>query len=461
MTRGLFALAIANVLLVTWVPAAAGGQSATSGTSFSADLTTVPAEPVARQWTMIEVTVTGTLEGERVLVSEAKGVATINESGEAARAYPLTASEQDPIFRVEVVFPRPGTYSLTTEVTPAGRSAAIQTTFRVRVADQSLPPRDQPLLVVVSAGARQVSLLDPIENRTVASVAVPEAPACTFYEEHGQALWLVFAGSGSQESAPFAEVLDLGDLGVRERVPLPFLPAALVADAGRVFLADEQRNCVTWLERSHPGETVTVEVGPGPRALALLADGNLLCVANADLRDEDPYDSLSVIDLAKKEEIVRLPVGKHPLALLEVPGIHRLCVCAAGDNRVTIVDTQSWRLVSGVDSADWPMALAWAGGERARFLCRNHRSVGALDLTTNTVGALLALPATPDHLATDRRPGGSVYVACADANLVVSLPSSGKGEMKTHFAGERPVAVYYRQAAGDPAQRLHDGRERP
>jgi len=464
MTRCLLALSIANVLLVTGVPAAVGGQSAVSGTSFSADLVTVPAEPVARQWTTIEVTVTGTVNGERVLVSEAQAVATISEGGEATQVYPLTAEEQDPLFRAEVVFPRPGTYLLRAEVTPAGRSAAIQTTFRVRVVEQSLPPRDQPLLVVVCAGARQVSLLDPVVGQTVASVAVPEPPACTFYDEQAQVLWLAFAGSGADEgAAPFAEALDLGDLSVRERVSLPFLPVSLVADATRLFLTDEQRNRVTWVDRSRPEETVTVEVGPGPRALALLSGGNLLCVGNADLRNEDPYDSLSVIDLTKREEIIRLPVGTHPLALLELPGADRLCVCAAGDNRVAVVDTQSWRCVSSVDTGGWPMALAWAGGDRAKLLCRNDRAVATLELSTNTAGALLPLPATPDHLAVDRRPDGSAYVACADASLIVSLPNSGKGEMKTYFAGKHPVAVYYRQAAAGPAGPLplHDGKERP
>lgn len=430
-------------LLAGWLVSGTGpgGLCAQNKPMYGADLETAPARPVARQWTELRLTAYRKSEGRRTPLPHAVVTATVRRLGGAARRYELRGGGREAVFTARIVFPQAGSYSVTCEMSPRGRDRPFATTVLVRVADSKLPPPEQGAVVVLTSRSEEVLVVDPGTLKVVGKVATAGEPLCACFDPRAGRLWLVVRGDGDPP-VPTAVAYAAGDLTEQFRLSLPFLPAGIAAAGDRLFLADEKRDRVAWVDRGDSGPVTSVPVGPGPRRLLFLPDRRLLCVADADLADRDPYDSVSVVDVAKQEETVRLPVGRHPEVLALSADGSTLFVGSPSVDRVTAIDTQTWRISAVRSVPGGPVSLvALDQTHSVLALCRRKKAACRVDFTDPREIALLPLPAAPAQAA---RSDGSVFVCCPEAHLLLRFPVTGRGAVETRGVSSGPTAVFWR-----------------
>ena len=91
--------------------------------------------------------------------------------------------------------------------------------------------------------------------------------------------------------------------------------------------------------------------GSGNSLLDISADGKLLACTNRD------SGTVTIVDLAKREKIHEVPVGKHPEGVSFLGQSHELAVAVYADDRVTIVDGDAGKVARLVDVFDEPYGV--------------------------------------------------------------------------------------------------------
>jgi YVTN family beta-propeller protein len=114
---------------------------------------------------------------------------------------------------------------------------------------------------------------------------------------------------------------------------------------------------------------VIVALGAGPPASAagnsligLSADGSLLACANRDA------GTVTVIDVARRQKLREVRVGKHPECVAFLGGSHRLAVAVHGDDRVAVVDADAGAVAGTVEVFDEPYGVAATPDGRTLFV---------------------------------------------------------------------------------------------
>lgn len=190
---------------------------------------------------------------------------------------------------------------------------------------------------------------------------------------------------------------------------------------------------------------VSVEVGSGPSAVALSADGKTAYVTNAD------GNSLSVIDTATRRVTATISdVGNYPLAVVVSPDGETVYVAGGYDDRVAVIDTETASVVKTIQIGVVPgftalSALALSpSGQRLYVADFDGDNVAVIDTDTYSVVARLALPSGSAPGGLTFAPNGSrLYVANTGTDTV-SVIDTAAGEIVGQVilpAGTSPTAV--------------------
>ncbi len=137
-----------------------------------------------------------------------------------------------------------------------------------------------------------------------------------------------------QEMRPYLAVLDPVTLAVRERIPAPADPAAILADpqSGKLYVISVYGNLTAVYDGATHQQAAAIPVGNAPRYAALDAQAGRLYVAN----QED--DSISVIDLASNTVAATIPLMLR-LKSMDVDPINgRLYVAIGSADQVAVVE---------------------------------------------------------------------------------------------------------------------------
>ena len=135
---------------------------------------------------------------------------------------------------------------------------------------------------------------------------------------------IVFSSDGGKAyalsgSAPEVNILDTGNRALIKTISLPKAGhprcLKLAADGKRLYVGTAPDGAIYIIDTILEQVVDTLKVDNSPRGLALSPDGKFLFTAN------DVSDDVSVVDLARGKEVVRVkvPTGGHPADIVAVP----------------------------------------------------------------------------------------------------------------------------------------------
>ena len=133
-------------------------------------------------------------------------------------------------------------------------------------------------------------------------------------------------------------------------------PAADAQDGGPVLLVGNKRDdTLTFVDSATFKVLGTTTTGRGPHELAVTPDGRTAFVANY----EGPGDSLSVVDVAARKELRKVPLGPYR-------GPHGILV--SGDGKTVYVTCERSRAVVAVDAATGKVVRAIETGQEVSHM---------------------------------------------------------------------------------------------
>ena len=141
-----------------------------------------------------------------------------------------------------------------------------------------------------------------------------------------------------------------------------------------------------------------------PRAAALSSDGRRLYVALTGSEDQ-PGESVAVVDVASRKALARIHVGRAPVALALHPGGRYLAVANLYSNWVSVIDTTNNQVVAEPPAPWYTTALAFTADGRRAYLANRWKD----SLLGWSVDVRSGFAATPDYL--DLPPDGPMGAA--------------------------------------------------
>jgi DNA-binding beta-propeller fold protein YncE len=138
-------------------------------------------------------------------------------------------------------------------------------------------------------------------------------------------------------------IVDCSALKVLRRQMSPAEPRAAIvpSQSGEAYVIFPKMSQLSVVDRD--GNTVaTIPTGKGPIFLDKMRDGMRAFVVNM------AGDSVTFVDLASKSAIATMQVGPQPLRAYEIPGTGLVVVANRGDDSLSIIDTDRYRVVGRV-----------------------------------------------------------------------------------------------------------------
>jgi YVTN family beta-propeller protein len=158
--------------------------------------------------------------------------------------------------------------------------------------------------------------------------------------------------------------------------------------------------------------TLVLAAQPAPSRAALKAEARKLYVANTS------GETLSVIDLERREVAREIPVGSHPHGLAASPDGRRLFCSVESDSTIKVIDTATDRIVGAISCTGRPNQLAITPDGKWIYVAINdHGTADVIDVAAGRVAKTLSIGQTP-HNCYCPRGGRHMYVTSIGDRLV-------------------------------------------
>lgn len=316
-------------------------------------------------------------------------------------------------------------------------------------------PSGGPRVYVSNEMSGTVSVVDPVDCRVTATIAVGKRPRGIRASADGQTIYVALSGSpiagpGVDESTlppPERQHDGIGVIDVRtsrlSRVlrggtdPEQF---ALSADGRRMFIANEDAGQTTVLDIGTGAIVKRIDVGGEPEGVDLSPDGRFVYVtAEAD-------NQVFAIDAERLEVVKIIDVGARPRStgfLLQAP---RAYVSAENDASLAVVDTSSHAVLRRIafdDSSIKPMGVVAAPDGKHVFVTTGRgRTVAKVDTTTDRVVGSVEVGDRPWGVAISPD-GRTLVTANGPSNDVSIVDALGLTVVARVPVGDRPWGVAF------------------
>ncbi|MBI1745972.1 MAG: YncE family protein [Acidobacteria bacterium] len=305
-------------------------------------------------------------------------------------------------------------------------------------------PVSRSALLVLNKADNQMAIIDPATRQIIARLPTGESPHEVTVSADGRLAFISNFGAGAKPGHTLT-VIDIELQKVVRTVELGALlrPHGIVERGGKVYFTvegsravaryDPQADRVDWVmgtgqsgthmlvvtpdqkklyttnmgsdtvtimelsAAAGPGKISHINVGKGPEAIDLSADGRELWVAHrgdgelsiidtttdrvketikvgrfpirvkfaADGRrvlvSDAQTGELAIFDAASRKEIKRLPVGTSPVGILIAPDGRRAFIAATESDKVSVIDLESLTVVGTIAPGRGPDGMAWRG----------------------------------------------------------------------------------------------------
>jgi len=290
-------------------------------------------------------------------------------------------------------------------------------------------------------GSDSVSVLDTSSNTVVATVKVGVQPFGVAITPDGTRVYVANCGGD-------VFVIATSNNAVLAKVVVGGCPTgvAITPDGSHVYVTKDNANAVAVIATSSNTVVATIAVGPAPGGVAITPDGKHAYVTNVGTGT----GPVSVIDTSSNSVVTTVNLGNvGPVGVAITPdgtrayvldGLGSLSIISTASNTVT--GTVS---LAGNDISPFGLAIT-PDGTRAYVTRFAANSVAVIDLSSNAVTAMVAMPGFPNGL-TITPDGTRVYVAISpDASglgtgSVVVLDTSSNTLVTTVAVGTTPYGM--------------------
>ncbi len=200
---------------------------------------------------------------------------------------------------------------------------------------------DASTLYSVNRGDNTVTIISSVQNAPVGTIPVGASPVAAAINSDGKTLYVANQGSGT------VSVIDVASGVVTATVPAGPSPRTLVFDSHlrRLYVANAGSNTIS-VFNADTGLTLlaNVTVGAGPAAIAPLADGTRVYVADAGCADAVSMtgcsgNTVSVVDAVSLSVRKTLTVGSTPIWLVSDPQSTKVVVTNRDSNNISDIRT--------------------------------------------------------------------------------------------------------------------------
>lgn len=180
-----------------------------------------------------------------------------------------------------------------------------------------------------------------------------------------------------------------------------------------------------------------IRVGPVPKFLTLTPDDRYLLVANWCGFD------VSVIQVASRAELARVPVGRHPRGIAVSPDGTTAYVAIMGSSHIAVIDLQSMDVttIEGVGRSPRHLVLS-PDGQTLYATLNGEGRVAKIDVATGEVLAKVATGTAPRSMAISDD-GTALYVVNNLSNTMSKIRTSDMTEVEEHPTGGHPIGITY------------------
>lgn len=219
-------------------------------------------------------------------------------------------------------------------------------------------------------------------------------------------------------------------------------PAHVIVDrrGARAFVTNGGDNSVSVVDLSRRETVKSISVGASPHGLRMSPDGGTIYVANTG------DGTVSVINVEALAETARIAVGRAPVQVAFTPDGRYCYVSLRDENSVAVVETASRRVVTKIPVGSNPIQLHALPNGREVYVANEGtreapgNTVSVVDTATQRVISEIVTGAGP-HGVVVNRSGDRVLVTNSFADTVSEIDTADRRVVRTYRVGAGPGGV--------------------
>lgn len=232
--------------------------------------------------------------------------------------------------------------------------------------------------------------------------------------------------------------------GVVSNIEVGIMPAHVIFGAGakQAFVTNSGDNTLSVIDLSKREIIKTISVGLSPHGLRMSPDGKVIYVANtAD-------GTVSVISVTKLSELARIPVGKGPVQIAFTPDGKRSYVTLRDENSAAVIDTLSQRVIAKIRVGSGPIQVFASPNGREVYVANQGvkaapgETLSVIDTASQKVVAEIVTGAGAHGVAVSRN-GNRVFVANSFANTVSVIDPVSRKVLRNVAVGRGPGGITF------------------
>ncbi|MEP7182914.1 MAG: beta-propeller fold lactonase family protein [Betaproteobacteria bacterium] len=209
---------------------------------------------------------------------------------------------------------------------------------------------------------------------------------------------------------------------------------AIAANGGAVYVGHYWSDTVSVIDVRNQVVSGTIAAGNGPRGLALSPDGGTLYVAN------NVAGTVSVVNTAQLTVVATIPVALNPWGVAVSPDGSKVFVANGQSNSVSVINAHTNRVVDSVAVGARPFGLVVSpDGSKVYVANFLSDSVSVIDTASDIVVATVIVDSGPYGLALSL--DGSRLYATTDQNTVSVVDTGTNSKILSIPVGNRPLGI--------------------
>jgi YVTN family beta-propeller protein len=309
----------------------------------------------------------------------------------------------------------------------------MKTRLPIILAILASPVLAAPFAYVPNEKSATISIIDTATDQRTANLPVGQRPRGAVTD--GALLYLTDAKEGSLLTFDPAN----GKVLRNTRVGASPEGLGLSADGKLLAAAVEDDNSVVLVEANSGKELARIKVdGRNPEHAVFSPDGRWIYVSAEEAEQVD------VIDVAKRQQVGHILVGKRPRGIAFLADGSRAYVACELAGKVYAIDVASQKVIAEVTAGQYPNGVAAHPDGRHVFVSNGRDgTVMAIETASNTVVATIAVGKRPWNMALTPD-GAKLYVANGRSNSVSVIDTANYKKLVDIEVGELPWGVSIR-----------------